>query len=58
MSQSSPAVIRAAVLSLVVATLLGSSLQPCQAGGAPKVYTNAVGNLAQATNDINAFSCP
>lgn len=29
-----------------------------QAGGAPKVYTNAVGNLAQATNDINAFACP
>lgn len=28
------------------------------AGGAPKVYTNAVGNLAQATNDINAFNCP
>lgn len=29
-----------------------------QAGGATKVYTNAVGNLAQATNDISAFSCP
>lgn len=29
-----------------------------QAGGSPKVYTNALGNLAQATNDINAFSCP
>ncbi len=28
------------------------------AGGAPKVYTNAVGNLAQATNDISAFNCP
>ncbi|MDQ1346953.1 MAG: Peptidase protein [Acidobacteriota bacterium] len=28
------------------------------AGGAPKVYLNAVGNLAQATNDINAFDCP
>lgn len=29
-----------------------------QTGAAPKVYTNAVGNLAQATNDINAFNCP
>jgi lysyl endopeptidase len=29
-----------------------------QAGGSPKVYSNALGNLAQATNDINAFSCP
>lgn len=29
-----------------------------QAGGSPKIYTNALGNLAQATNDINAFSCP
>lgn len=29
-----------------------------QTGAAPKVYTNEVGNLAQATNDINAFSCP
>ncbi len=28
------------------------------AGGAPKVYTNPVGTLAQATNDINAFNCP
>ncbi len=27
-------------------------------GGPPKVYTNPVGSLAQATNDINAFSCP
>lgn len=26
-------------------------------GGSPKVYTNPVGNLAQATNDINAFNC-
>lgn len=29
-----------------------------QAGGAPKVYSNPVGNLAQAVNDISAFSCP
>ena len=28
------------------------------AGGSPKVYTNPLGNLAQATNDINAFPCP
>ena len=27
-------------------------------GGPPKVYTNPVGTLAQATNDINAFDCP
>jgi hypothetical protein len=29
-----------------------------QTVGPPKVYTNAVGNLAQATNDISAFNCP
>lgn len=27
-------------------------------GGPPKVYTNPVGTLAQATNDISAFDCP
>lgn len=29
-----------------------------QAGGPPKVYSNPVGNLAQAVNDISAFNCP
>ena len=28
------------------------------AGGAPRIYTNPVGNPAQATNDSGAFNCP